>query len=350
MQNERFNPRSPGFQANWVAAQAPEVSGDDFDQLVKEVCGANESPLLYSKFVQILGFWLAAAESWNMLNLERLINFDPSLKEFKHELSRELIRVACSSAHSVTSPDSAVIFYVNKQGSIIGGTHVVHTAQRTFNRNLTDSLRLHDYLRTCSQSWTPQLLDCLWYVAMLGGCQHGLSNFDPTDWRAVSWVQSGTDETHFIFMASIYFEAIEAALRPQCRFTHIQTSLDPVTVFEDDMLSLLHIQMQLSAGVCPVVMDQELRKDYACLLANAGGCVLKVVHSSGCLDMDKLRHFIRQALCELRRQSNILIVVVGLATLGNNMGLCSRLCRLAEEPQPSKLNVVLCVQALGQNI
>ena len=131
-------------------------------------------------------------------------------------------------------------------------------------------------------------------------------------------------------------------------WTGIRTSCEPVTVHEGDVLYLLHLQTQLCAGVCPVVTSKELEKDHACLLANARGCLLKLINMSGCLHMEELRGFIREALREFSGTKDLLIVVAGLAAIDNSVRACSTLCRLEEEARPRRLSVVLCVQGADQ--
>merc|ERR1712113_1232113 len=106
-----------------------------------------------------------------MMNLQILQSFDAGLKAFKHQLYCELIREACSSAHSVTSPELALVLHVEESevsgvtGFDLIGNAVVHP----FTRNLQNSLALSDkQIKPCSTVPPKQFLRFLWYVAKTG--------------------------------------------------------------------------------------------------------------------------------------------------------------------------------------
>lgn len=126
------------------------------------------------------------------------------------------------------------------------------------------------------------------------------------------------------------------------QWANIRTSLEPVTVHEDDVLLLLHLQTQLSAGICPIVMKTRLGKDNACLLANAGDCFLKMICINGCLDMDRLRCCVQETLSESGDKEGILIVATELNTVTYDLSVYSKLCRLKEEVLPRRLGLILC--------
>ena len=48
----------------------------------------------HCQFVEISGYLTSLGESWNMMNLALLQNFDPGLKTFKHCLCQHWINIA----------------------------------------------------------------------------------------------------------------------------------------------------------------------------------------------------------------------------------------------------------------
>jgi hypothetical protein len=269
------------------------------------------SPEVCARFVQILGFWIPAAESWRMMNLRGLQWFDPGLKHLKHELYVELIEQAARSAESVMYPRLVFYLLCTSQGNVDGFKLAGDVdVPSPFNVNLQNCLALNEF-RIKPLTSPDDVQRALWSIACLG-YHHadrkahftGSRDFTPANW------------------------------------THIRPLQEAATVQWRSVSSLLHVQTQLSAGIFPVVMTTELGTYYACLLANAGGWLLKIFHMSESLDIHELRNFVRESL--RRRSKDVLIVVAGLEAVDFNTIEYSKLCRIREETEPQRLHVVLC--------
>ena len=86
------------------------------------LCGGLE---IHSKshcqFVEIFGSLTSLGESWNMMNLALLQNFDPGLKTVKHCLFEHWIIIARARATSMISRDVSPIALLtrNTQGEVV---------------------------------------------------------------------------------------------------------------------------------------------------------------------------------------------------------------------------------------
>jgi hypothetical protein len=142
----KFHPRLRGFESNWTAKVAGEVTLDVAKCLVHKVL--NGSPIHQDsgqKFVQIFGKLAALGESWQMLNLEFLQTFDPALKTFKHCVFQhwlELARVAATSMISEATP--MLLLKRSRHGDILGCSVIGDAFPGNFDRTLRMQLALLD--------------------------------------------------------------------------------------------------------------------------------------------------------------------------------------------------------------
>ena len=114
------------------------------------LCGGLE---IHSKshcqFVAIFGYLTSLGESWNMMNLALLQNFDPGLKTVKHCLCQHWIIIARARATSMISRDVSPIALLtrNMQGEVVSSsstTDLSFPSSFDRDRHLNNSLRLCD--------------------------------------------------------------------------------------------------------------------------------------------------------------------------------------------------------------
>ena len=148
MKDSAFLPRSPNFNVHWATA----YSGSSFDtwNLLDELLPDLDSACKL-RFLRIFGHLSSDMESWNMLNLAHLQNFDPGLTHFKHEVCRNWLQVACLAATGLipAKPSSICVLLKNRRGQPIGIKLMGHTHPFADNQNLICSLDLNDARVSC---------------------------------------------------------------------------------------------------------------------------------------------------------------------------------------------------------
>lgn len=164
----KLNPESPHLERTWRARSAPTVPADEAEGMVHEVL--SELPLHADSglnFVRIFGELTALGETWNMLDLELLQNYDPGLTKFKHCVSHHWLEVArCAATRMIMEAPPILLLKRGNRGQVIGCGVIGDAFPDNFAADLANSLRLFDLspnvrwrnvsLVLVSLDWNPQ--------------------------------------------------------------------------------------------------------------------------------------------------------------------------------------------------
>ncbi len=147
MRDNKFLPPSKSFQITWKAATTAEVPMDNARALVKKALdGLETHSNSHCEFVEIFGHLTSFGETWNMMNLALLQNFEPGLRMFKHYLCQHWMDIARARATSMISRDVSPIALLirNERGNVISLSTTGRSNPPNFDENLNNSLGLCD--------------------------------------------------------------------------------------------------------------------------------------------------------------------------------------------------------------
>lgn len=242
MKSEAFRPGSQAFDEGWKGATAPVVTPAEFGQLIFEVLGEEVSPAIATKYVQVLGYYAELGEQWNMLDLKLLQLLDQPTKTLKHTVCGAFVDVAKDIALNPVSPQTiysdVAVFRRFRRGrgtvklQFLGfGVRTLerrHVVDRRLLETLEDNgLYMFEEVSMHDRREWPQLVEMLAWI-------DGLAN-SPLDVHPSSDLQSN------VFML------------------------------------LLHLQVRLSAELCPVLVHGQLDWDLVQILAGSTNFHLKVL-------------------------------------------------------------------------
>ena len=168
VRRNKFDPRSAKFDAMWTARSAPTVPADEAEAMVHEVLSGwpihADSEL---HFVRIFGELTALGETWNLLHLGLLQNYDLGLRRFKHCVSNHWLEVARVAATSVITEAPPIL--LSKRGSsgcMISCGVIGDAFPDNFDAEFKQSLQFHGLppnvhwrdvsLVLASLDWNPQ--------------------------------------------------------------------------------------------------------------------------------------------------------------------------------------------------
>ena len=174
--------------------------------------------------MRVVGRLTSVAETWNMLNLALLMNFDLGLKTFKHAVGENWLQVAQQAATQKVPADPLplVVLRSNEIGNIIGMilVSVDGAYPESFDEHLQVSLGLSDIRPGHS------LGELLWAVASL--------EFDTDDTQTSS-------------------EVIQAAAARRNADVTLHPHPSP-----EDVVRMAHVQLLLSCNFGSVEVEQHL--------------------------------------------------------------------------------------------
>jgi len=234
-----FDPESVTFNVEWTPQSCPDVCPEEFDTLIWQVCP--ESVDVRARFVQILGQLVTHAEKCSMSQLKLISFFSPGLRLIKYETCALFVELSRYSATQPVTlmPPPFVYVHANLMTQSVF-TMASLDDQYPFDERLLRDLALNDTkpldldLQTCKSM--SKLL-----VAM--------------DWCICEDNKSAT-------------EAIVSRAKD-------------IPVSREDSLRLLHIQLRLASGLCPVVVKGGLCFDAIALLAETSGYEWQILCAGG---------------------------------------------------------------------
>ena len=141
MRGNKFDPGTAHLEGTWTARSAPAVPADEAEAMVHEVLSGwpihADSEL---HFVQIFGELTALGETWNMLHLGLLQNYD-GLRRFKHCVSNHWLEVARFAATSVITEAPPILLLKrgnsDLSGCVIGCAVIGDAFPDNFDAELT---------------------------------------------------------------------------------------------------------------------------------------------------------------------------------------------------------------------
>ena len=124
MSREAFNPKSEGFDLNdkWKSQEVDELETRRLVQAALRDTAAEFGVENECRFLRVFGYLTLLGETWNMLNLKLLQNFDPHMKRFKHEMSTHWVQLAAQLATKPIplQPGPVALLWKNERGNTIG--------------------------------------------------------------------------------------------------------------------------------------------------------------------------------------------------------------------------------------
>ena len=128
MRGNKFDPGTAHLEGTWTARSAPTVPADEAEAMVHEVLSGwpihADSEL---HFVRIFGELTALGETWNMLHLGLLQNYE-GLRRFKHLASNHWLEVARVAATSVITEAPPILLLKRGISGCVLGCGVIGDA------------------------------------------------------------------------------------------------------------------------------------------------------------------------------------------------------------------------------
>ena len=144
MEKDAFHPESEHFDLKWTAPKRPEVHEERMKELLSNYVKVSEE--FHLPFVRVLGRLSQEAETWNMLNLAVLEQYDPGLKRFKHFFYKHWIRVVklTVTERVPLEPEPLLVVQKSDRGWVIGMVAIGVDFPAVFGENLRNSVSLND--------------------------------------------------------------------------------------------------------------------------------------------------------------------------------------------------------------
>lgn len=215
MQQEAFHPESPNFDVGWTAAKRAAVEASEVLQILEQDLQLSEPACVSFLRVFSLGHSTEVAETWPIMNLAFLQQFDTGIQTLKHAFVQHWMDVACFAARQRVPQEPSPIMMLkgNDRGIVVGLGCLGPAIPFNFSKSLEDSLSVLDVVPSLDVT-------------------EGAAALLQLDFP---WTPQGGHEMHSIL-------------------SHLQQNLDEVPRFQGlELLRLVHVQLRLATlGVAEV--------------------------------------------------------------------------------------------------
>jgi len=236
MSTEAFNPSSNTCNWSWSPQSSADVDPEEFDRLIWQFYPDSLSVHKRANFLQVLGHLVTNSEPCQMLRLSFIQHVDPGMKRSKHEACAWFLELSRYSASQPVGLEPPPFLYLCNMNWHTDWKMASLDTQVPLSSPLLSFLEVNDAMRLNLDHQTHKSLSA--HLAVMDGDIDG------------------------------------------CR-CNMAACKQELIISKTDSLRLLHTQLRLASGLCPVVVRGCFSHGLLALLAGTQDYQLKTLSTAG---------------------------------------------------------------------